>query len=35
MLLPQYWGRDITHASAAYSAEYLDEIMAIAEASDA
>jgi hypothetical protein len=30
MLLPQYWGNDITHGSAAYGAAYLQELVAVA-----
>ncbi len=32
VLLPQFWGRDITHGSAAYGAAYLHELVAVAAA---
>lgn len=34
-LLPECWGADITHGSAAYGAAYLDELVAVAGAHDA
>jgi hypothetical protein len=32
LLLPQYWGKDVTHGSAAYGAAYLHELVSVARA---